>query len=236
MDPIEMLIEGAIQHEVLQNKNPYLTMETIIMRLYKKIFEYTRVSYNYSDKTLLFSQWHEEILNSYECIKSNLSYEERACVERILSKDCPHSSELIKFACCWYKHDPITACKWFAVDGIIGTHPKAYVQDAFSTSFEKHNSAVRVLYNYYTNPDNIKYIVSKALSIQKEKNCPLEFDPEFDKCVELYIEMVGKDEMERVALDRQAKLQSQQQPSKRKKKALPDSLQPISPTPSPQNL
>lgn len=239
-DPITMLIDGAIQHEVLQNRNQYLTLETIILRVYRKISEYTRVTYYHFDKTILFSQWHDEILNAYESIKSNLSHEERASVERVLSKDCPHPTELTKFACCWYKHDPATVCKWFAVDGIIGTHPKVYVHDAFSTNFEKHNAAVRVLYSYYSNPEQIKQIVGTALDIQQEN--PFESDSDMDRCVGLYAEMVGNEEMDRVRSDRLSKLQAQQQPNKRKKKnpaqenSSIENPQPISPVDSPQNI
>lgn len=246
-DPISMLIDGAIQYEVLQNKNQYLTLETIILRVYRKIFEYTRVAYYQFDKTILFSQWHDEILNAYELLKSNMSHEERASVERVLSKDCPHPTELSKFACCWYKHEPTIACKWFAVDGIIGTHPKVYVHDAFSTNFEKHNTAVRALYSYYNNPEQIKQIVGTALEIQQEN--PFEFDADMDRCVGLYVEMVGKKEMERIKSDRLSKLLAQQQPNKRKRKnqtqeilpvdpqpISPVDPQPISPVDSPQNL
>lgn len=239
LDPITMLIDGAIQHEVLQNKNQYLTLETIILRVYRKIFEHTRVVHYQFEKTVLFSQWHDEILNAYESLKSNMSHEERASVERVLSKDCPHPTELTKFACCWYKHDPTTACKWLAVDGIIGTHPKVYVHDAFSTNFEKHNTAVRALYGYYSNPEQIKQIVGTALDIQQEN--PYESDPDMDRCVGLYADMVGKDEMARIRSDRLSKLQAQQQPNKRKRK-IPtqenssiDIPQPISPADSPQN-
>ena len=231
MDPVEMLIDGAIQHEVFLNKNPYLTMETMILRLYKKISERTRITFYSLDKTVLFSKWHDEILMFYESMKSNMSIEEKASVERVLSKDCPHPNELTKFACCWHKYDAFNACKWFAVDGIIGSHPKTYVSDAFSTNFEKHNSAVRHLYKYYKNPNDIKYIVGKALDIQMEESCPLDFDPDFEKCVNFYIEMVGKEEMARVASDRQSKLKAHQQPNKRKKKTF--TPQPISPPDSP---
>ena len=217
MDPIQMLIDGAVQHEVLQNKNPYLTMETLILRLYNSIHQHTRVEYNTCDKTILFSRWHEEILNDYESIKSKMPIEDRASVERVLSKDCPHPAELAKFACCWYKHNPKQVCYWFAVDGILGSHPKTYAQDAFSLKFDKHNAAVRALYNYYSNPENIKEIVLKALSI--EKDGPLESDPDFDMCVGMYAEMVGNDEMAKIAADRRLKLQMQQQPNKRKRKS-----------------
>lgn len=239
MDPITMLIDGAIQHEVLQNRNQYLTLETIVLRVYRKIFQHTRVAHYQFEKTVLFSQWHDEILNAYESLKSNMSHEERASVERVLSKDCPHPTELTKFACCWYKHDPATACRWLAVDGIIGTHPKVYVHDAFSTNFEKHNAAVRALYGYYSNPEQIKQIVGTALDIQQEN--PYESDPDMDRCVGLYADMVGKDEMARIRSDRLSKLQAQQQPNKRKRKnptqenSSIDIPQPISPADSPQN-
>lgn len=244
MNPIEMLIDGAVQHEVLQNKNPYLTMETIILRLYKKISQYTRVQFYQNEKTLLFVQYHDEILNAYESIKSRLSHEERATVERVLSRDCPHPNELLKFTCTWYKHDPASICRWFAVDGIINLHPKYYVQDAFNNNFEKHNAAVRALYTYYSNPESIKLIVSKALDIEGDET--YEADPDMDRCLELYVTMVGEEEMKRVAEDRRTKLRAQQQPNKRKRKIQPLKLSetvenpivetPESPRPiSPQN-
>lgn len=218
MDPIEHLIIEAICHEVKLNKNQFLTQETIIQRLFKKITEKTRVSPSHVEKTALFYKWHDEILNAYLDVRSNLSHDEKMCVERVLSKDSPNTTELTKFACCWYKYNPTTACKWFAVDGILGTHPKHYVQDAFSPHFNKHNSAVRALYTYIAEPGKIKNIIEKAFLLNEDEPCHPDLDTEFEMYISMYAEMVGEEEMKLVAAERKSKLQ-QQQPCKRKKQS-----------------
>lgn len=218
--PLEELIRCAIHEEVDSTKNPYVTLETIILRLYKKIFDYTHVYPNYNDKTLLFQNWHDEILTTYESIRSSLSHDERASIERVLSKDCPHPTELIKFACCFHKYNPTLACKWFAVDGILGTHPKMYVHEAFCASFAKHASAVRALYAYHSNPEKIKEIIEKAFLLNEGDPCPPNLDLDFERSVALYAEMVGEEEMRRMSNDRKSRVQQQQQPGKRKKTPL----------------
>lgn len=218
MDPIDLLITEAICHEVKLNKNQFLTQETIIQRLFKKITEKTRVSPSHIEKTALFRKWHDEILDAYHDLKSNLSHDEKMCVERALSKDSPNITELTKFACCWYKYKPATACKWFAVDGILGTHPKYYVQDAFSPHFAKHNNAVRSLYAYNSDPEKIKAIIEKAFLLNEDESCHPDLDTEFEMYISMYAEMVGEEEMKLVAAERKAKLQ-QQQPCKRKKQS-----------------
>lgn len=220
MDRVDQLIAEAICHEVLSNKNQFVTQETIIQRLYRKIIDKTRVVPCYFEKTLLFSVWHDEILDAYLEKRSALSHDEKICVERVLSKDNPNTTELTKFACCWYKYNPATACKWFAVDGLLGTHPKHYVQDAFSPQFAKHNAAVRALYAYHSEPEKIRDIVEKAFVLNEGEPCPPDLDTEFEMYISMYAEMVGEENMKSVAVERKAKMQQQQQqPCKRKKQS-----------------
>ena len=211
MNPIEQLISGAIHYEVDLNKNPYLTLETIILRLYKKISQYTQVYPSDNEKTILFAKWHNDILEVYQDYQSKLSQDEKSCFERILSKDSPHAFELTKFAICLHKYNEPFACKLFAVDGFLSSHPKFYVQDAFSTQFSKHNDAVRALYEFQLDPLKIREIVEKAFLINENEIYPM--DEELKKHVSFYTEMVGKEEMMLVAKDRKDKLQ----PCKRKK-------------------
>lgn len=227
MNSIAQLIHGAIHHEVDQNKNPYLTLETIIQRLYKKIAQVTNISPYTNEKTVLFFNWHNEILASYETIRSSLSYDERACVERVLSKDSPHTSELIKFSTCWLKNDPRATYRLFAVDGVLGNHPRLYVQEAFSPRFVRHNDAVRTLYDHVSDPETVKKIVEKAfLLAENELSCP-ELEPEIEELVKNYMDAVGENEIKLVSGERKLKLQ-QQQPAKRKK-----TYTPVSPPGSP---
>lgn len=212
MNPMEALIHGAVQYEVGLNTNPFITLETIVLRLMKKICEHTHVLPYENEKTILFKHWHNDILETYYTLRSSMSHDEKSCVERVLSKDSPHTSELLKFACCWYKYNAPLACKLFAVDGLLGSHPKFYVQEAFSNQFRQHNEAVRALYAYFTNPDTVKEIVEKALGLAESESVQL--DPDFEKCVALYVEMVGEEEMRLVATERKAKMQ---QAPKRKK-------------------
>lgn len=216
MDHIENLIQSAVFLEVNSTKNPYLTLETFILRLYRKIAEQTRVQPYQNERSVLFEKWHEEILETYLNDRSNLSHDEKICVERVLSKDAPHASELLKFACCWYKYHPAKACKMFAVDGLLGTHPKFYVQDAFSTHYEKHNVAVRELYAYFSNPETIKEIIEKVLSIEADEPSAPNLDPDFETCVRMYSRMVTKEERALIVAERKSKIQ-QHQAMKRKK-------------------
>ena len=219
-NPLEELINGAIHYEVDLNKNPYITLETIILRLYKKIAHQTRVQPFQNEKTILFEKWHDEILEIYESVRNNLTHDEKACVERILSKDTPQIPDLVKFAVCWYKVDAAMACKLFAVDGFLGVHPKNYVQEAFSAQFQKHNDAIRALYMYLRNPEKIKEIVEKAFLRNEETEEDHEEDsvedPELERYVGMYSEIVSEEEMRLVAKDRKTRTQPSQ-PNKRKK-------------------
>lgn len=217
MDPIEQLINAAIHREIDKNKNPYQSMESIIQRVYKNISEKTHVQPAQFEKTALFGKWHSEILEAYEKIKSKLSHEEKACVERVLSKDSPHTADLIKFASVWMKYDKRAVFKWFAVDGSLGSNPKYYVYDAFSTRYEKHNDAVRALYNHDLNFEDIKEIVHKAQLINEDEPCPSDLEPEFEILVNTYSEMVGPEEMAQILAERTSKFEQLQQPNKRKK-------------------
>lgn len=219
------LIKAAIHDEVDLNinRNQYITQETLTQRLYRKIFIVTGIKPMENEKTCLFEKWHCEILTAYNTIRSNLSHDEKANVERVLAKDCPHPFELQKFATTWYKYNPNEACKWFAVDGLIGTHPKLYVQEAFSPHFAKHNDAVRFLYTYYDNPEKIKEVVETAFLSNENKPLPEDMNPDIARCVGLYAEMVGEEEMKLVSEERKAKLNQQQQPNKRKKVFVPTS-------------
>lgn len=220
MDSIDHLIYGAVQDEILQCKNPYLTMETIVLRLYRKIADRTQVSINFIEKTILFSNFHDEILTIYQSLQSGMSHDEKIVIERVLSKDTPHPNELIKFANCMYKYDPASVCRWFAVDGIISTHPKSYVHEAFASSFEQHNQAVRKLYDYIYEPEKIKKVVEKALLLNDDELV----DSDLQMCVGLYSDMVGKDTLKRMADERRSKLE----PKKCKKRTFEPS--------SPQNV
>lgn len=219
------LIKAAIHDEIDLNinRNQYLTQETLTQRLYKKIFLVTGIRPAENDKTFLFEKWHDEILTAYHAIRNNLSHDEKTNVERVLAKDCPHPFELQKFASTWYKYNATQACKWFAVDGMLGIHPKLYAQEAFSPHFAKHNDAVRALYTYYSNVENIKKVVETALFRNENETdpFPLEMDDDFERCVGMYAEMVGEEEMKLVSTERKAKLYQQQQPNKRKKVIAP---------------
>lgn len=219
------LIKAAIHDEVDLNinRNQYITQETLTQRLYRKIFIVTGIKPMENEKTCLFEKWHCEILTAYNKLRSSLSHDEKANVERVLSKDCPHPFELQKFATTWYKYNSTEACKWFAVDGILGTHPKLYVQEAFSPHFAKHNDAVRLLYTYYSAPEKIKEVVETAFLANENKSLPEEMDPDFERCVGIYAEEVGEEEMTLIATERRAKLNQQQQPNKRKKVFTPSS-------------
>lgn len=219
------LIKAAIHDEVDLNinRNQYITQETLTQRLYRKIFIVTGIKPVENEKTCLFEKWHYEILTAYHALRSNLSHDEKANVERVLAKDCPHPFELQKFATTWYKYNATEACKWFAVDGILGIHPKLYVHEAFSPHFAKHNDAVRYLYTYYSNPENIKEVVETAFLPIENKPLPEDMDPDFERCVSLYAEMVGEEEMKLVSAERKVKLNQQQQPNKRKKVLIPTS-------------
>lgn len=218
------LIKAAIHDEVDLNinRNQYITQETLTQRLYRKIFLVTGIKPMENEKTCLFEKWHCEILTAYNILRSNLSHDEKANVERVLAKDCPHPFELQKFATTWYKYNPTEACKWFAVDGILGMHPKLYVQEAFSPHFAKHNDAVRLLYTYYSNPEKIKEVVETAFLSNENEALPEDMDPDFARCVGVYVDMVGEEEMKLVSEERKAKL-NQQQPNKRKKAFVPTS-------------
>lgn len=226
VEKIVNLIKEAIHDEVdlNMNRNQYITQETLTQRLYRKIFMVTGIKPLENEKTCLFEKWHCEILTAYNTVRSNLSHDEKANVERVLAKDCPHPFELQKFATTWYKCNSTEACKWFAVDGILGTHPKLYVQEAFSPQFAKHNDAVRVLYTYYSNPEKIKKVVETAFLMNESESLPPDVDPDLERCVSLYAEMVGEEEMKLISAERKAKINQQQQPNKRKKV-----LAPISP-------
>lgn len=220
MDPIDRLIGEAIYHEVQLNKNQFITQETIVQRLFRKITEKTRVVPCHLEKTLLFGKWHDEILDAYLDLRATLSHDEKISVERVLSKDTPNATELTKFACCWYKYRPATACKWFAVDGLLGTHPKHYVQDAFSPQFARHNDAVRALYAYLSDPEKIRGIVEKAFLLNEGEPCPPDLDTESEMYISMYAETAGEEEMKSVVAERKAKMQ-QPQPCKRKKVSAP---------------
>lgn len=234
MDPIDDLIDGGVYHVLKEDKkNPHITKETIVNRLIRKILHRTRVRYYENEKTMLFHTCHEHLLKTFDTVQSNMSHDEKACVERVLSKDSPHTSELLKFACCWYKYEPSDACKLFAVDGLLGNHPKFYIQEAFSLRFQKHNHAVRELYAFFPNPETIKEIVEKAFCLMEDEPCAPDLNPEFESCVGLYSEMVGEDEMKLVAAERRARMQQLQAPKRKKvtfAAASAAAVVPVSPT------
>lgn len=227
----------------LSCKNKYLSKETLGKRIIKQISEELGLGYEMS-RTSNFVKFHETILEEYQSAKKKFTIDEQSHIEHVLSKDEPHTSELTKFATCWFKHFPDSARKLFAVDGFSGLHPKGYVNEAFSPTFEKHTKAVRLLYSHTDDPERIKCILDKAfprvhaetvpsgainfptpsLSYDEEGNLAsftLDYEPtsptndgDLEMCIGLYIEEVGLEEIKRIAFE---KTMRKPPPNKRKK-------------------
>lgn len=213
--PVLALLYAAIHHEIVDSRNPFITKETAVLRVIQEILDLTRISLVSFGQSLI-REWHEPILLAYEEKRSQLSHDEKLTVERILSRDTPNALELLKFATCWYKYDPATACKWFAVDGLLGHHPKLYAHDAFLSTHAAHHRGVRALYDYTSDTARIKRIVEKAFLLNNGEPCRSDLDAEFETCVQLYSRLVGSEAMTAIEAERKSKM-AQQQSNKRRK-------------------
>lgn len=200
---VTKLYEEALFQELCNNQNPYVTQATLVHRVLRKFLDLAGLSEipQWNSTADMFREFHTEIGEAYEAKKKNLTLDEQTCVERVLSKDAPHQSELVKFANCWMKHEPVKVCRWFAVDGTLGLHPKFYVSEAFSSSNQKHAAAVRVLYAYIDSPERIKDIVQEAFD-RCEGSANRQDDPDLLRLVDLYADNAGLDEVIRVSAAR----------------------------------
>ncbi len=199
-DLLNQLTHNALIHELTYNKNPYITVETLYRRILKKLETIMGSSFLPQRNTELFYLLHDEILEAYNDRKKSFSIDEQNCIERVLAKDAPHTNELLKFGTIWMKHEPLCTFRWFAVDGTMGNHHKAYIQEAFNPSFKKHSNAVRKLYEYYDTPEMIKKVIDISLGI--EEDCD---DQMINTCVEVYKEAAGTETIAKVLAERRQK-------------------------------
>lgn len=223
------LFHEALLAEMSHNKNLYLTQKMLVNRVYKRIKDIGGIHEEpVFTVTADFYRFHEEIYTAYELKKHTFTAEEQNCNERVLGKDSPSLNELLKFATCWIKHDSHTACKWFAVDGILGNCPKLYVREAFNPHFEKHTQTIRALYRFIQSPDQMKEVMEvvfgkmipeKFTSTENVLKC----EPSLLEYVNFYISEVGEDEInllyaerQGTALKRQKNIEKYQMSKKRK--------------------
>lgn len=197
--PKTLLLRHILLEEIEKNQNPYLTIDTLYRRAFKSLEQEAGTNFITlpNPSMELFHTFHNDIITLYQSKFKNFSIDEQTCIERVLCKDAPNSHELVKFSSVWMKHDPKTVYKWFAVDGILGNHPKFYIHEAFHPDFQIHANAIRRLYDVLDSPEDVKQIVNDAFHGNVNE-------------ITLYTDMVHGQEIGRMKKERehQKKLQS----------------------------
>lgn len=185
--------------------NPYLTRETILMRIFKKLAQTAGVPWenivDVSRTCFLNHTLHLQIASIWD--ERKRTADEQHCFERLMGNDHVRITDLVKFANILAK-GPLNKkiCKLFAVDGFLGSDLKRYVVSFKEDEVNnEHVRAVRELYNHVDTPDEIKSIVQAAFDKQTDAS-PL---------VSLYVERVPK-------IDRVKELKLQQAEVKLSKK------------------
>ena len=180
------LMNNLLLQEIQSSDNPYLTTETLLIRILKRMSDLCQISWPIVVNTirkgncLLNPNLQKQLFNMWNICTKHVTFEEQYCMERILGHDFVRQTDLLKLAGCLNKiAEKKQVWTFFAVDGFLGDNPKRYVPDSFCIEEmkSKHAQAVRVMYQELDSPSSIK----EALEII------------FNRGIEnhVYIEIVG---------------------------------------------
>lgn len=182
---VKRLLKLVMLQLLSENENPYLTQETLILRIFKVIAGLANVSWPSLMDAIkqgtcrLNQDLHEQILEIWEPRRRQATQDEVNCVERILARDHVRPSDLMKFAIVLGKQTPNRAVwKLFAVDNFQGIDVKRYV-DHFKWNDDdvksKHVDAVRGLYDKgVENPEEIREIIENVFNKDGSTDTELE--------------------------------------------------------------
>lgn len=138
------------------DSNPYLTYETLIIRILKRLTEqHFRLSWTgvldtiKNNHCVLDTQLHTMLQDMWKMRTKLASVEDQHCMERVMGRDHVKPSDMLKVACVLSKVLPekTKLYTFFACDGFLGSDLKNYV-DVFKNGdvMSIHFTAVRELY------------------------------------------------------------------------------------------
>ena len=168
------LLDNMLFQEIQSTYNPYLTMETLILRLSRRISDHYQIPFhiiiNRIRKCNCFLD--PTLQNSLYIMSRDKTFtiDEQHCIERLLGHDFVRQTDLLKLAGFSSKFaDQALVWKFFAVDGYLGSNPKQYIPDSFSTDDfkRKHAEGVRYMYEELNLPNEIK----EALEVIFDGKC-----------------------------------------------------------------
>lgn len=209
MDTQPTLLQ-IVSSEMLNSTNPYTSKETIVLRNLKRLTEQTfNLSWSATMDTvrqgiLLMDFNLHEIL--FQIMRNNHQIIDESTVERILARDYIKLSDMTNLAKTLTTKGLFTvSAKLFAVDGFQGTDDlRKYVNNFNWTNEEwkqRHVKAVRTLYDVVTNEPISKVLTSIFVRFDaEEKGEDIEpMNEEMNDVYEIYMEIVGKENVARIA-------------------------------------
>ncbi|GFS69538.1 uncharacterized protein NPIL_584431 [Nephila pilipes] len=155
---MENIWTSLLSQEIDQADNPYLTFETLFLRLLKRTAPAFHLPWSHvldvarQAPCLMNVSLHQDLHLLWKRWTKSVTLDEQHCVERILGRDHVRPSDLTKLVSILFKvAESRQVHAFFAGDGYLGDDPKKYI-DAFRYEDEdfraKHVRGVRILYHF----------------------------------------------------------------------------------------